>query len=237
MCGRFRLGKGREALKKHFAVDAEVDWDPRYNIAPTQDVAAIRQDPRNPGRSFSRMRWGLIPNWAEDASIGVRMINARAETAAELPAFRDALKSRRCLIAADGFYEWKKLGKDKQPYCFTLNDDGIFAFAGLWDVWQSPQGPMVETCSILTTAANDLVHDIHDRMPVILPRDAYDLWLDPGFTRREGILDFLQPFPAAAMRKFPVNARVNNVKNEDADCAAPTEEAGPAQITMFHPPS
>lgn len=214
-----------------------MDWDPRYNIAPTQDVATVRQDREKPLRNLSLTRWGLIPNWSQDASVGFKMINARAETAGDLPAFRDALKSRRCLIAADGFYEWKKLGKDKQPYCFTLNDDGIFGFAGLWDSWKSPEGKTVETCSILTTSANELVRDVHDRMPVILPRETYDLWLDPGFTRREGILELLRPLPAVAMRKYPVSARVNSVKNEDAECAAPAEESGPAQFTMFQPPS
>ena len=235
MCGRFRLGKGREALKKHFAVESEVDWDPRYNIAPTQDVATIRQDRETPVRTLSLMRWGLIPNWSQDASVGARMINARVETAADLPAFREALKSRRCLVAADGFYEWKRLGKEKQPYCFSLQDDGIFGFAALWDKWRSPAGKMVETCSILTTSANSLVRDVHDRMPVILSREAYDLWLDPGFTRREGILELLQPLSADAMRKYAVSARVNDVKNEDAECAAPATPL-PAQSSMFPPP-
>lgn len=222
MCGRFRLGKGREALKKHFGADTDPDWDPRYNLAPTQDIATVRQDPNQPQRHLSLMRWGLIPYWAKDTSIGPRMINARSESAADLPAFRDALRSRRCLIAADGFYEWKKLGKEKQPYCFALQDDGIFAFAGLWDRWKSPQGRVIETCSILTTSANELVRDIHDRMPVILPTDVYDLWLDPGFTRHEGIVDLLKPLPAGAMKKFPVSTRLNDVKNEDAECAAPS---------------
>jgi putative SOS response-associated peptidase YedK len=218
-------------------VESDVNWDPRYNIAPTQDVAAVRQKSEKPLRTLGLMRWGLIPHWSADASAAFKMINARSETAADLPAFRDALQSRRCLVAADGFYEWKKVGKTKQPYCFTLHDDAIFAFAGIWDRWQSPEGKTVETCSILTTSANDLTRDVHDRMPVILPRDAYELWLDPGFNRREGILELLQPFPATAMRKYPVSARVNNVDHEDAECAAPAEDGAPAQITMFQPPS
>lgn len=221
MCGRFRLGKGREALKKHFDADADLDWDPRYNVAPGQSVATVRQDPTEPQRYLSLMRWGLVPFWAKDAKIGYKMINARSETAADKPAFRDALKSRRCLIPADGFYEWKKLGKEKQPYCFTLLDDGIFAFAGIWDRWKSPEGKIVETCSILTTSPNDLVRDVHDRMPVVLPPDAYELWLDPGFTKHEGIVELLKPLAASAMKKFPVSTRVNSVKNDDPACAAP----------------
>src|SRR5579884_852035 len=168
MCGRFRLGKGRQALKKYFGADNEVDWDPRYNIAPTQDIVTARQDASAPIRHLAMMRWGLIPSWANDASMSARMINARSETAAELPAFRNVLKSRRCLIPADGFYEWKKQGKHKQPYCFALANDDLFAFAGVWDRWRSPEGKTVETCSILTTSANELVRDVHDRMPVIL---------------------------------------------------------------------
>ena len=226
MCGRFRLGKGREALKKFFAAEIDGDWDPRYNVAPGQNVAAVRQDPAQPVRRLSLMRWGLIPFWAKEAAIGYKMINARSETVAEKPAYREALKSRRCLIAADGFYEWQKLGKAKQPYCFTLAEDGIFAFAGIWDRWKSPEGQMIETCSILTTSANDLVRDVHDRMPVILPPESFDLWLDPGFTNREDIVNLLRPFAAESMKKYPVSTRVNSVKNDDEACAAKVDAAG-----------
>ena len=226
MCGRFRLGKGREALKKFFAAEIDGDWDPRYNVAPGQNVAAVRQDPAQPVRRLSLMRWGLIPFWAKEAAIGYKMINARSETVAEKPAYREALKSRRCLIAADGFYEWQKLGKAKQPYCFTLAEDGIFAFAGIWDRWKSPEGQMIETCSILTTSANDLVRDVHDRMPVILPPESFDLWLDPGFTNRADIVNMLRPFAAESMKKYPVSTRVNSVKNDDEACAAKVDAAG-----------
>ncbi|MGH9521036.1 MAG: SOS response-associated peptidase [Terriglobales bacterium] len=226
MCGRFRLGKGREALKKFFAAEIDGDWDPRYNVAPGQNVATVRQDPAQPVRRLSLMRWGLIPFWAKEAAIGYKMINARSETVAEKPAYRDALKSRRCLIAADGFYEWQKLGKAKQPYCFTTAEEGIFAFAGIWDRWKSPEGQTIETCSILTTSANDLVRDVHYRMPVILPPESFDLWLDPGFTNREGIVELLKPFAAGAMKKYPISTRVNSVKNDDEECAARVEAAG-----------
>ncbi len=233
MCGRFRLGKGREALKKFFGAYNDIEWEPRYNLAPTQDIPTVRQDPHEPKRVLSLMRWGLIPNWSKDASSAARMINARSESAADLPAFRDVLRSRRCLIPADGFYEWKKSGKTREPYCFALPDNGIFAFAGLWDRWRPPGGHLMETCSILTTSANSLVRDIHDRMPVILSPDAYDLWLDPGFQKRDGILELLNPFPPESMKKFAVSSRVNNVDNDDAECGAPVEPASEAQPGLF----
>lgn len=220
MCGRFRLGKGREAIKKYFGAETDVEWEPRYNVAPGQNVATVRQDASTPVRHLSLMRWGLIPFWAKEAAIGYKMINARSETIAEKPAFREALKSRRCLIPADGFYEWKKLEKTKQPYCFSVGDEGIFAFAGIWDRWKSPEGQIIETCSILTTSANELVRDVHDRMPVILPPEAFDLWLDPGFTNRDGVLELLKPIAASAMKKHPVSTRVNSVKNDDPECGA-----------------
>lgn len=220
MCGRFRLGKGREAIKKFFGAQTDVEWEPRYNVAPGQNIATVRQDASAPVRHLSLMRWGLIPFWAKEAAIGYKMINARGETASEKPAFREALKSRRCLIPADGFYEWKKLEKTKQPYCFTVGSEGLFAMAGIWDRWKSPDGSIIETCSILTTSANDLVRDVHDRMPVILPLESYDLWLDPGFTNREGIVELLKPFAASEMKKHPVSTRVNSVKNDDPECAA-----------------
>ena len=219
MCGRFRLGKGREALRKHFGADDELDWDPRYNVAPGQDVAAIHQDPVQPNRHISLLRWGLIPFWAKDANTGYKLINARSEGAAEKPAYGEALRSRRCLIAADGFYEWKKIGKEKQPYCFTLAEESIFAFAGIWDRWRSPEGKTIESCSILTTSANELVQDVHSRMPVIIAPEEYDLWLDPGFKDVAGIAELLVPFASAAMKRFPVSTRVNSVKFDDPECA------------------
>lgn len=221
MCGRFRLGKGREAIKKFFAAEGDADWDPRYNVAPGQNVAAVRQDPDQPVRRLSLLRWGLIPFWAKDPAIAYKMINARSETAADKPAFRDALKSRRCLIPADGFYEWKKVDKAKQPFCFTLADEGIFAFAGIWDRWKSPEGKTLETCSILTTSANETVRDVHERMPVILSPEMFDLWLDPGFTNKEGVLELLKPYAADAMKKYPVSTRVNSVSNDDGECSTP----------------
>jgi putative SOS response-associated peptidase YedK len=139
MCGRYRLSRSKELLAERFDIEPDDDWTPRFNIAPTQNVSVIRQHPEQPKRLGSRMRWGLIPYWAKDPSIGFKMINARAETVATKPAFRDALKQRRCLIPADGFYEWQKNGKAKTPFCFTMADDSVFAFAGIWDSWRNPK--------------------------------------------------------------------------------------------------
>ena len=167
--------------------------------------------------------FGLIPAWATDASIGFKMINARAETVATKPAFRESIRKRRCLIPADGFYEWRKDGKTKTPFCFTMADDSIFAFAGIWDSWRNPEGQTIKTCSIITTTPNALLADIHDRMPVILPDDAYDLWLDPGFQKPDAICDLLKPFEPILMRRYEISSRVNLVKNDDAACAEPVK--------------
>ena len=204
---------------------------PRYNIAPTQPVAVIRQNSKEPVRELSLMRWGLIPSWAKDSSTA-RMINARSETASTKPAFRDALKSRRCLIPADAFYEWMRTGKAKQPYCFEVNEGELFAFAGIWDRWKDAGGKWLETCSILTTTPNAVTSAVHDRMPVILDRDGYDLWLDPGMRDVGAVSDLLKPCDARLMRGYPVSSRVNSVVNDDAACAARVELA-PIQDTLF----
>jgi putative SOS response-associated peptidase YedK len=226
MCGRYRLGAGGKAFLKHFGTSRDdYDWSPRLNIAPTQEVPTIRQEAREPKRVLSTIRWGLIPYWAKDASIGQKMINAKAETIASKPAFQDSVKKRRCLIPADGFYEWKKVdSKTKQPYCFMLSDESVFAFAGIWASWTEPDTrKVVETCSILTTTPNMLTSDVHDRMPVILRSDDYDLWLDPGFTDHSGIAELLKPYDAHLMKRFPVSTRVNGVRNDDSQCAQPVE--------------
>jgi len=153
------------------------------------------------------------------------MINARAETVATLPAFRDALRSRRCIVPADGFYEWHKTGKTKQPFCFEVRDGELLGFAGLWERWKDPAGNWVKTCAILTTTPNSVTAAVHDRMPVILDPDAYDLWLDPGFTDVAAASEMLKPYDAAVMRCYPVSTRVNSVANDDAGCAVPSEIA------------
>jgi len=226
MCGRYRLSRRKQLVEEYFdtASDQPV-WTPRYNIAPTQPVSVIRQNPTRPRRELSLMRWGLIPSWAREPSISAQMINARSETAATKPAFRDPLTSRRCLIPADGFYEWQRNGKAKQPYCFEVNDGELFAFAGLWDRWKDPSGRWVKSCSILTTTPNAVTSVVHDRMPVILDPADYDLWLDPGMTNVEAASEMLKPYDARLMRSYPVSTRVNHVANDDAECSTPVELA------------
>jgi putative SOS response-associated peptidase YedK len=226
MCGRYRLSRRKQVLEEHFsAIAEEEDWTPRYNIAPTQPVPIIRQHPKESIRELSLARWGLIPSWSKDMSASAKMINARSETAATLPAFRDAMKSRRCLVPADGFYEWQKKGKTKQPYCFEVNDGSLFAFAGIWDRWKNPSGQFIKSCSILTTTPNALTSTIHDRMPVILDPDCYDLWLDPGMNHANVISDLMKPYDATLMRCYPISPRINHVVNDDAECSAPVEIA------------
>jgi putative SOS response-associated peptidase YedK len=234
MCGRFRLSRREQFLRDHYGIDDDVEWSPRYNIAPTQPVATVRQRSKDGKRTFSNMRWGLIPSWASDISIGASMINARAETAAAKPAFSEPLRRQRCLIPADGFYEWQRMRAARQPFCFTVGEDEAFAFAGLWDAWTDSQGRKLETCSILTTTANEVLSDIHDRMPVILPPDAYGQWLDPGFSNVGALSKLLKPYDAARMRKFAVSTRVNSVTNEDEGVCEPVAGGGEdPQMSMW----
>ena len=223
MCGRYRLSRRKKVIEEYFDAFGDEDWSPRYNIAPTQPVPIIRQNPKEPVREMSLVRWGLIPSWSKDSSASARMINARSETAATLPAFRDALKSRRCLIPADGFYEWQRVGKTKQPYCFEVGNAQMFAFAGIWDRWKDPSGNWVKTCSILTTMPNAVTSAVHDRMPVILDPDSYDLWLDPGMHDASTVSDMLKPYDAQLMRRYPISTRINHVANDDVECSAPVE--------------
>lgn len=232
MCGRYRLSRRKQIVEEYFDVAGEDDWVPRYNIAPTQPVPIIRQHPKEPTRNFSLVRWGLIPSWAKDSSGAAMMINARSETAASKPAFRDALKSRRCLVPADAFYEWQRTGKTKQPFCFEVGAGELFAFAGLWDRWRAPDGNWLKSCTILTTTPNTLTATVHDRMPVILDPSNYDVWLDPGMTNIEAASDLLKPFEAQLMRAYSVSPRVNNVANDDAGCSAPVEQTY-AQTNLF----
>lgn len=209
MCGRFTLGTDLKIIAERFATPALTleAPKPRYNIAPTQLVIVVGDDGE---RYMKQMRWGLIPSWAKDPSIGNRMINARAETLAEKPAFRNALKNRRCVIPADGFYEWQKLGKVKQPMRIVLKSGQLFGFAGLWERWQSPEGEEVLSCTIITTAANELLKAVHDRMPVILTRDAEATWLNPNTQETEKLLPLLKQFPPDEMEFYPVSREVNS---------------------------
>src|ERR1700758_5057494 len=224
MCGRYRLSRRKQIIEEYFdASDWQDDWSPRFNIAPMQPVPVIRQHPKEPDRQISTMRWGLIPNWAKDASGAARTINARSETAATKPAFCDPLRYRRCLIPADAFYEWKRTATSKLPYCFEVNEGELFAFAGLWDGWKDASGNWIKTCSILTTTPNSVTSAIHDRMPVILHPDSYDLWLDPGMQNVTAISELLRPFDARLMRCYPVSARINYTANDDEECSRQVE--------------
>src|SRR5918998_1491873 len=191
MCGRYTLTVPTDKLAAEFGLDeVRADLSPNFNVAPTQSVAVVVAEGGK--RRLETLRWGLVPSWADDPEIGSRMINARSETAPEKPSFRSAFRRRRCLIPADGFYEWKRLNGSKQPYYFRIDGGRPFAFAGLWENWN--KDGEIRSCAILTTTANDLVEEVHERMPVILPRDHYDAWLDPG-AEEEELAALLVPYP------------------------------------------
>ncbi len=234
VCNRYRLTHSKQYLAERFqAADDEVEEHPRYNIAPTQPVLIVLKEQGKKIRHFTTMRWGLIPSWAKDMSIGNRTLNARSETVTTTPAFRDSILTKRCLIPADGFYEWRKMGSVKQPYCFEVGDRELFAFAGLWDERTSPDGEVIESCTILTTNPNSLVEDLHNRMPVIVAPDKYDLWLDPDVTDFEAIRDILKPYDAAQMRCYPVSRKLNNSKIDNAEAASPVTLDTPTQGQLF----
>jgi putative SOS response-associated peptidase YedK len=232
MCGRYRLTAKERYLRDHFGLDEDPSWTPRWNIAPTQLVPIVRRDASGAKCSFELVRWGLIPFWSKDRSIATKAINAMSETAAEKPAFREALRLRRCLIPADGFYEWSSIGsKQKQPFSIGMANDSVFAFAGLWESWMDSKDGVVETCTILTTKPNVLVADVHGRMPAILKAEDYDLWLDPRVKSPAQVARCLQPFDAASMRKYPVSTRVNRPENDDHECAK--EVSAPVSPMLF----
>jgi putative SOS response-associated peptidase YedK len=217
MCGRFTLRTPAVDLVEIFQLLHMPELTPRYNIAPTQPVAVVRQEGKQ--RELSLLHWGLIPSWSKDPKLGASLINARAETVATKPAFRTAFKRRRCLIPVDGFYEWKKTeGKTKQPYYIRLSKEGPFAFAGLWEHWEGPDSSAVESCTIITTEANDLLRPWHDRMPVILPEEEYARWLDPKLEDAGTLTGLLKPYPPSEMTAYPVSTLVNNPRNESPRC-------------------
>lgn len=222
MCGRYTLTASLAEVREHFALpDSGATLAPRVNIAPTERVPAVRAGPG--GRELTALRWGLVPAWAKAISPGLSMFNARAETVDTRPAFRAAFRRRRCLIPADGFYEWLR-ADGKQPYRFTVGG-GVFALAGLWEHWRGPAGQEVASCAIVVTEANALVAQVHERMPVIVqPRD-YDLWLDPRVTDPGLLRPLLVPYPAAGMQAYPVTRKVNRAGYEGPDALAPV---GPA---------
>lgn len=216
MCGRYAIVLvGDGSFQRRFSLEGSLDDPPpRYNVAPTQTLPVIT---RNSPNRVEMMRWGLIPSWAKEASIGSRMINARAETVAEKPAFRASLRSRRCLVPASGFYEWQRDGNDKVPHFIHLRHEPLFAFAGLFDVWRDPNGQTVKSYTILTTGPNALMSSIHNRMPVILRRADEDEWLNPANTEPQQLLPLLRPYPAESMEAYPVSRMVNSPANDTPD--------------------
>lgn len=225
MCGRFTLSSPGEIVADLFHLGEVPDLTPRFNVAPTQRVAVVVA-PEPDRRKLVGMRWGLVPSWAKDVKIGARMINARSETVATKPAFRSAFKRRRCLVVADGFYEWKRVGKAKQPFHIRMADGSPFGMAAIWEVWQPDDGERVVSCSILTTTPNALVADVHDRMPVILPPERHAVWLDTDLTDRDTLSGLLRPFAADSMCAVPVDRRVGNVRNDDPGLIEPLAETG-----------
>ncbi len=221
MCGRFTLSASATDLIQQFDLASLPSWMPRYNIAPTQEVLTVLRLRDTPERQSRLLRWGLIPMWAEGPAVGSRMINARAETVATKPAFRRAFRERRCLILADGFYEWQRQDGRKQPFYIRLHDGRPFAFAGLWERWVPLDGQPLDSSTIITTKSNDLVGRIHQRMPVILAPEDYDLWLDPSLHEPERLQPLLRPHPAEEMVAYPVSTRVNNPANDTPDCIVP----------------
>ncbi|MNY17416.1 putative SOS response-associated peptidase YedK [compost metagenome] len=232
MCGRFSQTASPEALALAFGLAEVPALGPRYNIAPSQPIPIIRLDASDRARHLSLARWGLVPGWTKDPKTAPHPINARAESAAEKPTFRDAFRQRRCLIPADGFYEWKTQDAKKQPVRFTMQDDHLFAFAGLWERWQAPDGTLLETATILTTEANALVRPVHDRMPVILAPAAYEAWLDPRLRDPAALMPMLAPYPASEMRSYPVSPKVNATASEGPDLITPQEPGG-GQLSLF----
>jgi putative SOS response-associated peptidase YedK len=219
MCGRYTLRTPVEKLAEEFGFDnSSIELPPNYNVAPTQGVAAVLEEDGQ--RHLEVLRWGLIPPWADDPQVGSRMINARAETAPEKPSFRRAFRERRCLIPADGFYEWKRMNGGKQPYYIHMKEGRPFAFAGLWESWKDDGGPEIRSCTILTTKPNALAGEIHDRMPVILPTGSYDVWLD-HVSERDELYGLLAPFPEDGMEAYPVSRFVNSPSNNDPRCIEP----------------
>ena len=218
MCGRYTLRTPTDVLAEGFEIEEyPSSLSPNYNVAPTQEVAAVVEEDEK--RKLELLRWGLIPSWAKDPAIGNKMINARAETVSEKPSFRKAFKVRRCLILADGFYEWQKTDSGKQPYHIKMQDDSPFAFAGLWETWRD--GEEIRSCTIITTDANDLMGEIHHRMPVILQPEDYDMWLDPDFDEKEALTTLLKPYPADAMEAYTVSRRVNKPSNNEPSVLEP----------------
>lgn len=222
MCGRFTLRTPMPILIEQFMLFEDFDYTPAFNIAPTQNVLTIRGQSEGSRYHAERLRWGLIPFWAKDKSIGAKMINARGETVREKPAFRAAFKKRRCLVLSDGYYEWKKQTDGKQPYLIHMKSDAPFAYAGLWERWEKGEAP-IESCTIITTDSNEVTSDVHDRMPVILKPEDYETWLSEDSDPDE-LQSLIKPFEEDILKVDKVSRYVNNVRNQGPECVEPPGE-------------
>jgi putative SOS response-associated peptidase YedK len=220
MCGRYAFFSPAEAVKRVFALDDVPELEPRYNVAPTQDVAAVRTGEEG-ARAFSMLHWGLVPKWAKERAIGNRMINARSETLSEKPSFREAFKKRRCLVLADGWYEWQVAAGGKQPWFIRSKDARPFAFAGLWERWKDPaNGSTLESCTIVTTDAAESIRKIHERMPVVLEEADWDRWMDTAFSDTGMLSELLKPCDPKTLEAWPVSRQVNAPKNQGPELIA-----------------
>jgi len=222
MCGRFTRTENMQHLAKLLGLPIPPPLASRYNIAPSQLVACVRTNSETTEREWVELQWGLVPSWAKEISIGLKLINARGETVAEKPSFRKAFTHRRCLVLADGFYEWKREGTKKQPYYIRMKDHRPFAFAGLWERWEK-KDPPIESCSLITIGPNTVMEPIHHRMPVILATTRYSEWLDVSLHETERLNRLLRPFPPEEMEAYPVSLMVNNPRNDYPECVLPTQ--------------
>lgn len=230
MCGRYVLKReDLEALLKALGVADPRDFVSRYNIAPTTIIPAVRPRLGDTRREAVGLQWGLVPWWSKDPRSGAKLANARAEGIAAKPAFREALRKRRCVVPASGFYEWQTVGRLKQPWFFQRRDEQPFLLAALWERWKSPDGVELQTCSLITTTPNDVVRPLHDRMPVILTGPAIDLWLDPAVTEPARIEPLLGPLRSEELKGTPVSARVNSVRHDGPDCLEPAPPLAAAE--------
>jgi len=232
MCGRFVLTSDAKAIQQQFDLDTVPDtMQARYNIAPTQPIAVISNEN---SKALDFFQWGLIPSWSKDPTIGSKMINARGETVDEKPSFRSAFKRRRCLIPANGFYEWTKSGssKTKTPVFVHLDNQALFAFAGLWETWHSPEGDEIRTCTIITTEPNDLVKPLHSRMAVILDEEDYDLWLSPDELPADALKPLLRPYSSERMNVYEVSTLVNKPTNDVPECIVPVNPPPQQEVLL-----